>query len=297
MIFNSLAFAAFILVVGCVLVIFNAKPFLQPERAATAARLRHGVLLVASYVFCGWFDWRFCLALAATTAVVYFCALGVARGKRSKLWLRLGVVLPLVALAVFKYFNFFVSSVASALSLDVEALGTLKIILPIGISFYVFQAISYVVDVNRGKVEASSDFVKVALYLAFFPRLVSGPIVKAAYFFPQLEEKRNVGLKNLEIGVQIFALGLFKKIVVADRLGAFVDTVYATPNAFHGAVVTLAVVTYALQLYFDFSGYSDMAVGVAKGLGYDLPRNFNLPYLSRNPSELWKRWHISLSSW
>ncbi len=297
MIFNSLAFAAFILLVGVVLAIFNAKPFLKPERAATTARLRHGVLLVASYVFCGWFDWRFCLALAATTAVVYFCALGVARGKRSKLWLRLGVVLPLVALAVFKYFNFFVSSVAAALSLDVEALGTLKIILPIGISFYVFQAISYVVDVNRGKVEASSDFVKVALYLAFFPRLVSGPIVKAAYFFPQLEEKRNVGLKNLEIGVQFFMFGLFKKIVVADRLGAFVDTVYATPNAFHGAVVTLAVVSYALQLYFDFSGYSDMAVGVAKGLGYDLPRNFNLPYISRNPSELWKRWHISLSSW
>lgn len=297
MIFNSLAFAAFILVVVGVLSIFSAKPFRDPSRSAATARWRRGVLLVASYVFCGWFDWRFCWALAATTAVVYVCALGVARGERPKLWLRLGVASPLVALAVFKYFNFFVSSVASALLLDVGALGTLRVILPIGISFYVFQAISYVVDVSRGRVEASGDFVKVALYLAFFPRLVSGPIVRAAHFFPQLEEARGVGLKNLEIGVQIFAFGLFKKIVVADRLGAFVDVVYATPNAFHGAVVTSAVVAYALQLYFDFSGYSDMAVGVAKGLGYDLPRNFNLPYLARNPSELWKRWHISLSSW
>ncbi|MBQ6828368.1 MAG: hypothetical protein IJO46_10185, partial [Thermoguttaceae bacterium] len=137
MIFYSWRFAFFLAFVVGILAIFNAKPFLKPERAATSARLRHGVLLAASYVFCGWFDWRFCLALAATTAVVYFCALGVARGKRSKLWLRLGVVLPLLALAVFKYFNFFVTSVASALSLDVGALGTLKIILPIGISFYV----------------------------------------------------------------------------------------------------------------------------------------------------------------
>ena len=295
--FNSSVFAAFILVVGLTLAIFNTKPFLKPERAATTARLRRLVLLIASYVFCGWFDWRFCVALAGTTAVVYFCALGVARGKRPKLWLRLGVVLPLLTLAVFKYFNFFLASIAAALSIDVGALGTLQLILPIGISFYVFQAISYVVDVSRGKVEASSDFVKVALYLAFFPRLVSGPIVKAAYFFPQLEENRNVGLKNLEIGVQIFAFGLFKKIVIADRLGAFVDAVFAVPNAFHGSVATLAVACYALQIYFDFSGYSDMAVGVAKGLGYDLPRNFNLPYLSRNPSEFWKRWHISLSSW
>jgi alginate O-acetyltransferase complex protein AlgI len=155
---------------------------------------------------------------------------------------------------------------------------------------------SYTIDVYRGKIKAA-NFIDVALYISFFPQLVAGPIVKAQDFLPQLKEDRRVTLKSLEVGLQIFVMGMFKKIVLADHLSVFVDDIFATPVAFSSMTVILAVVAYAFQIYFDFSGYSDMAVGCAKCLGYDINRNFNLPYISKNPTEFWKRWHISLSTW
>ena len=172
-----------------------------------------------------------------------------------------------------------------------------EILLPVGISFYTFQSLSYTIDVYRGKIEAERSFADVALYIAFFPQLVAGPIVKAGDFIPQLHEDRNISLKGLEEGVQIFVFGLFKKLVIADNIALLVDAVYANPAEFHALTVVLAVAAYSMQIYCDFSGYSDMAVGCARVLGYELCRNFNLPYLSKNVTEFWKRWHISLSTW
>lgn len=207
----------------------------------------------------------------------------------------MAVCVVLVVLGIFKYYNFFVESFCELFS--ISSAGTLNIILPVGISFYTFQAISYIADVRLGRLQAEHSFVNVALYIAFFPQLVAGPIVKASEFLPQLSEDRNVSIRNLETGLQIFVFGLFKKIVLADNLSVYVDEVFRYPTLFSAGTIVLAVASYAMQIYFDFSGYSDMAIGSAKCLGYDFSRNFNMPYLSKNVSEFWKRWHISLSTW
>ena len=244
------------------------------------------ILLLSSYLFVIYADFRFALVLFAVSLSTWFFA------KQEK-WTFMGILLPLLALSYFKYTNFFIESFANIFNFDCR---TLDIILPIGMSFFTFSAISYVVDVQKGKV-ASRNFRDVSLYLAFFPKLVSGPIQRSGDFFEQMDQKREIGWISFSSGVQIFVFGLFKKIVLADRLSVFVNQVYDTPNAFGSATVLLAVFAYSLQIYLDFSGYSDMAIGIAKILGFNLPRNFNLPYLSHNVTELWKRWHISLSSW
>ena len=244
------------------------------------------VLLAASYAFLAYVDYRFALVLAALTVITWLCA-------RSRRAIVVGVIFAVLILAFFKYFNFFAESFTKLFGADFTAL---NIILPVGISFYTFSAISYLIDVKREKIKSKNLF-DVALYLSFFPKLTSGPIQRSADFFSQSEKRRNIGVESFSEGIQIFVFGLFKKIVLADRLSVFVDQVYATPNVFSSATVLLAVISYSLQIYFDFSGYSDMAVGVAKILGFDLPRNFNLPYVAHNVTELWKRWHITLSSW
>lgn len=256
--------------------------------------LRHSILLVASYVFYGWWNWKCCFLMLGLTAVAYLCARAYeADGK--KLWVSLGVALPLVILGIFKYFNFFVDSFCGLFG--IERAGSLSILLPVGISFYTFQSLSYTIDVYRGRIAAEKSFKNVALYIAFFPQLVAGPIVKAGEYIPQLYQDRNISLDDLQQGLQYFALGLFKKIVIADNIAGFVDVVYQNPAEFHALTVLLAIAAYSIQIYCDFSGYSDMALGCAKCLGYDLARNFNLPYVSRNVTEFWKRWHISLSTW
>jgi alginate O-acetyltransferase complex protein AlgI len=229
------------------------------------------------------------------TVVAYISALQSDKQPSNTLYRSLGIVVPLVVLGIFKYFNFFVSSFAKAFG--IHSINSLNIILPVGISFYTFQSLSYTIDVYRKKIDAEKSFIKLALYISFFPQLVAGPIVRASDFLPQLGEDRNINLNNFQIGIQIFLFGLFKKIVIADWLSVFVDSVFRTPGAFHAVSLILAVISYSIQIYFDFSGYSDMAVGCAKCLGYDFARNFNLPYISRNITEFWRRWHISLSSW
>lgn len=252
--------------------------------------VKEGFLLLASYFFYGYWDWRFCFLLLFVTAVSYFTA----KSAKNKAAFIIGVAVPLVVLGFFKYFNFFLSSAAAVMGKDI---GVLRIILPVGISFYTFQALSYVIDVHRGKIPVEPDFVKLALYISFFPQLVAGPIVRASDFLPQLYEDRQITAANLKSGIQIMAFGLFKKIVLADHLSVFVDDVYGKPAAFHWATLLLAAVSYSIQIYFDFSGYSDMAIGCAKCLGYDFNRNFNLPYISQSATEFWRRWHISLSTW
>lgn len=255
-----------------------------------SARPREIFLLAASYFFYGYWDVRFCLLLMFVTITSFFSA----KNSEKKMFFAVGLGSPLIVLGFFKYFNFFLGSVSSVIGRDI---GSLKIILPVGISFYTFQALSYVIDVRREKLPVESDFIKLALYISFFPQLVAGSIVRAMDFLPQLKKKHFVSLPDVAWGVQVFAFGLFKKIVLADHLSVFVDEVYAKPAAFDGVTILLAVISYSIQIYFDFSGYSDMAIGCAKCLGYDFKRNFNLPYISQSVTEFWRRWHISLSTW
>lgn len=253
---------------------------------ATRVKLSKGILLAASYVFMLYADVRFALILLILSVTVWYCA-------KNMRYYRIGIILSLAALGYFKYTNFFMESFARLVGNDFVAL---NIIMPLGISYYTFSAIGYLIDVKRDRI-AARNIEDVALYLSFFPKITSGPIQRSKDFFEQTDLPLSIGWKNLSEGIQIFCFGLFKKIVIADHLSVFVDQVYRTPNAFSSYTILLAVIGYSMQIYFDFSGYSDMAIAVAKMLGIQMPRNFNLPYLSHNVTELWKRWHISLSSW
>lgn len=293
MVFNSLTFVVFFSVVCFLCCLTTIKP-IKKLCGKHLLTIRHIILLVASYIFYGWWDWRFAFLMLGLTAIAYFCAIGLTKTK-NKIFLYVGVIVPLLALGIFKYFNFFIDSFVDLF--QIQNASTLNIILPVGISFYTFQSLSYTLDVHQGRIQTESSFLKVALYIAFFPQLVAGPIVKANDFLPQLYEDRNITWKGFKEGIQIFAFGLFKKIVIADQISVCVDTVFNNPSRYNGLSLLTAVVAYSIQIYCDFSGYSDMAIGCSKCLGYDLMRNFNMPYISRNISEFWKRWHISLSTW
>ena len=267
-------------------------------RLVQTRQQKHLVLLIASYIFYAYWDARFLLLLILQTYISYFLAKKIERAQTPQLGKRfmlVGVSISLGILGFFKYFNFFVGSFAALFG--IQSLGALNIILPVGISFYTFQALSYLIDVYRDKLKASERFVDLSMYISFFPQLVAGPIVRASDFLPQMEEDRPMTRENLVEGLQIFLFGLIKKIVIADRLAVCVDAVFASPMGYSGLSLFLAVVAYSIQIYCDFSGYSDMAIGVAKTFGYDLCKNFDMPYVSKNPTEFWKRWHISLSTW
>ena len=219
--------------------------------------------------------------------------------RTQKLALIFAIVFDLGVLGFFKYYNFFVDSANHALaSVHIDSsLPQLGIILPVGISFITFQVMAYVIDIYRGDTDAADTVWDFALLTAFFPQLVAGPILKAKQFLPELNKKIVLRRENFLAGMQLFLLGLFRKIVVADRLALYVDTVFDTPQDFSSSTTWLAVFAYAIQIYCDFSGYSDMAIGIAKCLGYEIPINFNMPYLSGSITEFWRRWHISLSTW
>lgn len=249
-------------------------------------------LLLANCIFYGFSNWRFLALLFFIIFVVYEAALYVHKTTTA---LYLGILLPLSALGIFKYLNFFRNSFDMLLNLGQHE--NLAIVLPLGISFYTFLAVSYLLDVSHNKMEPESSFIKVALYISFFPTVISGPIMKARDLVCQFHKNIDINSADMKAGMQIFLMGCLKKYVVADRLGIFVGDVYHSPLAFDSATVWLAVISYSLQLYLDFAGYSDMAIGCARCLGFHLCDNFNMPYIARNISEFWKRWHISLSSW
>ncbi len=252
------------------------------------------VLLLASYIFYAYWDIRFVCLMIFDEFICYSISIGLSK-KKNKALLTIGVIVLLGILFVFKYFNFVFDSFQHIIG-GISDAPEFQVILPIGISFYTFQCLSYLIDVYRGEVIARKRFVEVAFYISFFPQLVAGPIVRAKDFLPQIDQdfwlKRRVGE-----GIQIFIWGLLKKVVIADRLAVCVDSVYSAPEAYSGASIWIAIMSYSIQILCDFSGYSDMAIGVAKIFGFELCKNFNLPYLSKNPSEFWKRWHISLSQW
>ncbi len=261
---------------------------------------RQALLLAASYAFYGTWNWRFLGLILLSTAIDY--AVGLALGRtprRPRLLLVTSVVANLGILGVFKYFDFFARSAAELLAtLGVQLHPvTLDVVLPVGISFYTFQSLSYTVDVYRGTLTPERSFLRFALYVAFFPQLVAGPIVRARDFLPQLERDGRPRGRDLAPGLFLFAVGLFKKIVLSDHVARVSDRVFEEHATMPPWIVAFGVVCYAFQIYLDFSGYSDMAIGSARILGFRIPRNFRLPYLATSPRDFWRRWHISLSTW
>ncbi len=290
MLFCSQAFLYFF---AALLLIYWLMPWRQP---------RIWLLLAASFYFYAVWNAWLAVLIGATTVMDYLLALGMERSaspRRRQFLLAVSLVVNLGILGYFKYANFFLLSLNEALI----ALGsprwfcTLRVILPIGISFYTFEAINYTVDVYRRRVPAERNLGHFLLFILFFPHLVAGPIVRARDFLPQIQRRKRFSWPRLHLGAQFFLLGLLKKLAVADRMALYVDPVFADPGAYGTATVWMAAVAYALQIYCDFSGYTDMAIGTAHMLGYKLAQNFNIPYVSLNVSEFWRRWHISLSSW
>lgn len=276
-----------------------------------AKEARLTILLVASAIFYGWWNWRFLgligFVIILSWAVARFAAARQPGDKTRRYALIAGISANLAVIAVFKYFNFFAASFETALgSLGIHPGWTaLNILLPVGISFYVFQAISYIVDVARGDLPPEPRLRRVAVYIAFFPQLVAGPIVRAASFFPQMERTKTLSSGLLFAGLRAFALGFAYKAGIADNLAQFVDPVFGDAAVlgdtdlaqWSNLALIGATLAFAGLIYFDFAGYSLMAIGVARWFGYYIPQNFNYPYASASINEFWHRWHISLSSW
>ena len=292
MIFNSITFAVFLPIVFAIYWgLSNRKLVYQ-----------NILLLVASYVFYGFWDARFLVLIFASSLADYLIGLQLAKAEKKekrKKWLGLSLLINLGVLFSFKYFNFFLDSFAML----VETFGfqanksTLKIILPVGISFYTFQTLSYTIDIYKEKIKPTRSFIDFFAFVSFFPQLVAGPIERASHLLPQFEKKRYFTYENGNAGLRLILFGLFKKVVIADRLAYSVSLVYDSPQDFSGFAVILATVFFAIQIYCDFSGYSDIAIGTARLFGFDLMTNFKTPYLSTSIRDFWQRWHISLSTW
>ena len=288
MLFNSLEFIVFIF-------------FLFPLYWLAAKRgnvIQNIILVVASCVFYAWVDWRFLLLIALTTASTYFTSLGYQNKNKRKTLLVLNIVVNLIILGFFKYYNFFADSFSEtfhSIGLNVD-IPTLHLVLPIGISFYTFKAISYSVDTYKEKI-AGGDALAFLCYLMFFPQLLAGPIEKAKDLYPQFLKVRSFDYRQAVNGSKLILWGLFKKIVIADTACNIVNSIYGNIESYNSSALLICAVLYSFQIYGDFSGYSDMAIGIGKLFGVESKRNFNLPYLSRDIAEFWKRWHISLNTW
>ncbi len=288
MLFNQIEFVVFFTIVfGLIFVVSNN-------------RWRKYILLLSSYYFYGYWDWRFLGLILGSTLVDYFVGLRIYKTEKRQyrnLFLSISLVFNLGMLFFFKYCNFFIDSLSAVLSPLGLNVSSLNIILPVGISFYTFQTLSYTIDIYRRRIKPCHHFFDFGLFVSFFPQLVAGPIVRASEFLPQLETKRTLNYTRFFYGFRQFVYGFFKKVFIADRLALFVDHVFDNPSVFDGLTMWIAVIAYSIQIYCDFSGYSDMAIGSARILGYDLNRNFNFPYIANNIEDFWRRWHISLSSW
>jgi|SRR5579863_2100814 len=268
------------------------------------ARARVYLLLAASfYFYASWNEWLAGIICVSST-LDYFVARGIEASpsnsvKRRRLLLCISIVANLSLLCYFKYANFFLHSLEETLRAAglAASLPVLNVMLPIGISFYTFEAINYAVDVYRGHVRAERNLANFMLFILFFPHLVAGPIVRSRDFLPQINKPKRWNWERMQVGTEYFIMGLVKKLAIADRMAQFADPVFADPAAYTTHAVWLAVIAYALQIYCDFSGYTDMAIGCAHMLGYKLAENFNMPYLAANISEFWRRWHMSLSGW
>lgn len=259
-------------------------------------------ILIASYIFYGWWDYRFLSLIAASTLVDYLIGLALAKtqlNKQRKILLAVSIIFNLGLLAIFKYYNFFVDSwmnVGASLGFRPH-LETLQIILPVGISFYTFQTLGYSIDVYHKRISPTSNFVQFAAYVSFFPQLVAGPIERASNLLPQFQSKRKFSFSTAKSGLHLIIWGLFQKVVIADNCATFVNAIFRNYQESNSLTLLLGAVYFAFQIYGDFAGYSNIAIGTARLLGFNLMRNFNYPYFSRDIGEFWRRWHISLSTW
>lgn len=292
MLFNSIDFAIFVPIV------FVLYWFM----AGKSPKYQNVVVVVASYVFYGWWDWRFLFLIFFSTLVDYLVGLALGReadtGNR-KVWLWLSVGINLSMLGFFKYYGFFVENFVAAFSLLGREIkpDLLKVILPVGISFYTFQTMSYTIDVYRKKINPTRDFIAFSAFVSFFPQLVAGPIERASHLLPQFHHKRTFEYAKAVDGLRQILWGLFKKIVIADNCATYANLIFNHSDQFSGSTLVLGALFFAFQIYGDFSGYSDIAIGTARLFGFDLMQNFAFPYFSRNVAEFWRRWHISLSTW
>lgn len=292
MLFNSIHFAIFLPIVFFIYwFIVNQKLHYQ-----------NFLLLVASYVFYAFWDWRFLFLLVFSTYLDYFTGLKISENGNAtlkKFWFWLSISINIGFLGLFKYYNFFVSSFADVLlSLGFSpSLQTLNIVLPIGISFYTFHGLSYVIDIYNDKIKAERNFIDYSLFVSFFPLLVAGPIERATHLLPQIKKSRTFNYNHAVDGLRQILYGLFKKVVIADQCAVIVNTIFSNYLDYSGSTLLLGAILFTFQIYCDFSGYSDIALGVARLFGFELLRNFAFPYFSRDIAEFWRRWHISLSTW
>jgi alginate O-acetyltransferase complex protein AlgI len=289
MLFNSLEFVVFFAIVYGLYIVLEH-------------RWQNRLLLVASFVFYGWWDWRFLLLFSLSLLVDYNCCNQIAKSStliRRRAWLALSMCTDLGILGFFKYYNFFADNVERVLGFaGISADWTITgLVLPVGISFYTFQTMSAVIDVYRGELKPAKSLADYALFVSFFPQLVAGPIERAAVLLSQVEQPRFPKYQQLREGFRLILLGYVMKLVIAENMAPFVRDMFSRPESHHGINVLLGLYAAAFQIYGDFAGYSNIARGLAKLMGFELMPNFRQPYLSTNPSDFWRRWHISLSTW
>ncbi len=292
MLFNSIEFAIFLPIV------FLLYWFVFQRNL----KLQNFFLLVVSYIFYGWWDWRFLSLIVFSSFVDYFVGFALKNEnsqKKRKVLLLVSILVNLGFLGFFKYYNFFVDNFVEAFTLFGKQLSvsSLNIILPVGISFYTFQTMSYSIDVYKRKLEPTTDIVAFFAFVTFFPQLVAGPIERATNLLPQFYQKRTFDYANAVNGMRQILWGLFKKIVIADNAAKVVSDVFANYENLNGSMLVIGAVFFAFQIYGDFSGYSDIAIGTSRLFGFSLMKNFAFPYFSRDIAEFWRRWHISLSTW
>jgi len=290
--FNSLDFAIFL---PCVFIIHWVI-------AAKMPSLQNVFLIISSYIFYAFWDWRFLALILISTITDFNVGLWISKTTKNRnklLFLWLSVIVNLSILGFFKYFDFFQEAFIQVFHFFGNSLSAsnLNVVLPIGISFYTFQTLSYAIDVYYEKIEPTSNFITYAAFVSFFPQLLAGPIERAGKMLPQFEQKRKFDYSKAVNGCKQILWGLFKKIVIADNASAIVNDIFGHYSSYNSSTLLLGIVLYTFQIYCDFSGYSDIAVGTSKLLGFDLSQNFLFPYFSRNITEFWRRWHISLTSW
>ncbi|WP_278020212.1 MBOAT family O-acyltransferase [Flavobacterium ginsengisoli] len=292
MLFNSFNFVIFLPIVF----------FLYWVIVNKTLKFQNLLLLVSSYFFYACWDWRFLFLLVFSTMLDYFSGIKISESKSLKVrkfWFWLSISINLGFLGFFKYYNFFVESFAEGLAnfgLKVNPL-TLDILSPVGISFYTFHGLSYVIDIYKDRIKAEKNLIDYSLFVSFFPLLVAGPIERATHLLPQIKKKRSFDYSKAVDGLRQILWGLFKKIVIADQCAQYATDIFNHSSEYSGSTLVLGAVFFAFQIYGDFSGYSDIAIGTARLFGIDLLRNFAFPYFSRDIAEFWRRWHISLSTW
>ena len=292
MLFNTLNYAIFLPIVFLLYWFLLNKSY----------KLQNILLLVSSYFFYACWDWRFLFLLIFSTLLDYYTGIKMSEAKNKinkKFWFWISISINLGFLGVFKYYNFFAESFAIAVAnfgFQVSP-WTLKVILPIGISFYTFHGLSYVIDIYKDRIKAEKNFLNYSVFVCFFPLLVAGPIERATHLLPQIKKERKFDYTKSVDGLRQILWGLFKKVVIADNCANLVDQVFNFESAANGSSSLIGVLLFSIQIYCDFSGYSDIALGTSRLFGIELIRNFKTPYFSRDIAEFWRRWHISLSTW